>query len=569
MTMQTIVKPDEVLQNLRHTLDPFGALTSCLEVQKAWLEHPSQLTMELSKLTADFSALNVWHRACGIGYHPDLVPPHSYDERFQDPAWTENACLDTVKETYLLYVRWLVDAIYHTPSLPDKTRNRAAFWVREALNATAPTNYFWTNPGAMTRAIKTNGKSVLDGMQNFFSDLGKGEVSMVDARKFQVGGNLATTPGAVVFRNELIELIQYQAVTPEVHEIPIVIMAPWINKYYILDLTEKNSLLSYLVKQGFTVFVSSWKNPNEDMRDVSFDDYMLKGIVAPLEAVKDICNTEQVHLTGWCIGGTLVSAYLAWQNAQKNSPSDTPVAHSTLITTLVDFTDVGDIDVFIDEDSIEYLEKLMENSGYLDGKSMGQTFRSLRANSLIWYYWVHNYLYGEPIPAWDVLFWNTDNTRLPQRMHSYYLREFYLKNKLAEKNGITLAGRKLDMSKVTQPMYIVGTEQDHITPWKSAFRTCYLVGGPVRFVLATSGHILGVLSPPVDPPKRRYWVSDMDKPMTPADWQNGTEKVPGSWWVDWVNWLRPKCGNNINPPALGSKKFPKLADAPGTYVLEK
>ena len=567
--MQTSVMPDEVLENMRHTIDPFGAYTSCLEVQKAWLEHPSQLFMELSKLAADFSALNVWYRACGLGYHPDLVPPHSFDERFQDPAWTENACLDTLKETYLLYVRWLEDAIYRAPSLSEKTRNRAAFWVREALNATAPTNFFWTNPGAITRAIKTNGKSVMDGMENFFSDLGKGEISMVDDRKFQVGKNLATTPGAVVYRNELIELIQYQALTPEVHEIPIVIMAPWINKYYILDLKEKNSLLSYLVKQGFTVFVSSWKNPDDSMRNVSFDDYMMKGIVAPLEAVKDICNTSQVHLTGWCIGGTLVAAYLAWQNAGKNKGTDAPVAHSTLITTLVDFADAGDIEVFIDEASIEYLEKLMENGGYLDGKAMGRTFRSLRANSLIWYYWVHNYLYGEPVPAWDVLFWNTDNTRLPQRMHSYYLREFYLNNKLAEKNGITLAGRKLDLSKVTQPIYVVGTEQDHITPWKTAFKTCYLVSGPVRFVLATSGHILGVLSPPVDPPKRRYWVSDITERMTATEWLNGTEKVPGSWWVDWINWLRPKCGNNITPPALGNKRFPKLVDAPGSYVLEK
>ena len=567
--MQTPTGKDDVLKGMRHTIDPFGVYTSCLEVQKAWLENPSHLFMELSKLSADFSALNVWTRACGFGYHPDLVPPHSYDERFQDPAWTDNACLDTLKETYLLYVRWLEDAIYHTPSLPEKTRNRAAFWVREALNATAPSNFFWTNPVAITRAINTSGKSVLDGMKNFFSDLGKGEISMVDERKFQVGGNLATTPGAVVFRNELIELIQFKPLTREVHEIPIVIMAPWINKYYILDLTEKNSLLSYLVSQGFTVFVSSWKNPDESMRNISFDDYLMKGVGAPLEAVKDICNTEQVHLTGWCIGGTLVAAYLAWQNAGKNNGAGATVAHSTLITTLVDFADVGDIEVFIDEESIEYLEGLMEHHGYLDGKSMGQTFRSLRANSLIWYYWVHNYLYGEPIPAWDVLFWNTDNTRLPQKMHSYYLREFYLHNKLVEKNAIKLAGRKLDLSRVTQPMYIVGTEQDHITPWKSAFKTCHLVGGPVRFVLATSGHILGVLSPPVDPPKRRYWVSDINEQMTATEWQNATEKVRGSWWIDWTDWLRQKCGNRVAPPALGSNRYPVLADAPGKYVLEK
>ncbi len=568
--MRIASMPDELLSSMRRTVDPFGVVTSCLEVQNAWLQHPNQLMMEVSRLGADFAALNVWYRACGFGSHPDLIPAHSFDERFQDDAWTENACLDTLKEIYLLYVHWLEDAIYRTPSLPKMTKNRAAFWVREALNATAPTNYFWTNPVAITQAIKTNGKSVVDGLKNFASDMGKGEISMVDDSQFKVGKNLAMTPGAVVFRNELIELIQYKAVTSEVHEIPILIMAPWINKYYILDLTEKNSLLSFLVKQGFTVFVSSWKNPDENMRDVSFDDYMLKGVGDTLEAVKDICNTSQVHLTGWCIGGTLVASYLAWQNAAKNTAAkDLSVPHSTLITTLVDFEDTGDIEVFIDEECIQYLEKQMQGSGYLDGKLMGQTFRSLRANSLIWYYWVHNYLYGEPIPKWDVLFWNTDNTRLPLKMHSYYLREFYLNNKLSKKNGITLAGRKLDMSRVNQPMYIVATEQDHITPWRTAFNTCNLVSGPVRFVLATSGHILGVLSPPVDPPKRRYWVSDMNERTTPDKWINTTKKVRGSWWLDWTDWLHSKCGEKTSPPPLGSKQYPRIIDAPGKYVLEK
>ena len=567
--MQTAQWQNELLSGMRKTIDPLGVMTSCIEAQAAWFQHPNQLMMELSRLAADFSALNVWSRACGFGYHPDLVPAHSFDERFQDDAWTDNACLDTLKEIYLLYVHWLIDSVYRTPSLPESTKNRAAFWIREALNATAPTNFFWTNPVAITRAIQTNGKSVMDGLKNYASDMGKGEISMVDDTRFQVGKNLATTPGAVIFRNELIELIQYKAVTREVHEIPIVIMAPWINKYYILDLTEKNSLLSYLVKQGFTVFVSSWKNPDAGMRNVAFDDYLIKGIVEPLEAVRDICQTPQVHLTGWCIGGTLVAAFLAWQNAAGNSTDDLPVAHSTLITTLVDFEETGDIEVFIDEESIQFLEKQMEHDGYLNGKLMGQTFRSLRANSLIWYYWVHNYLYGEPIPEWDVLFWNTDNTRLPQNMHSYYLREFYLHNKLVKKNEITLAGRKLDLSKVNQPVYIVGTEQDHITPWKSAFRTCNLLSGPVRFVLATSGHILGVLSPPVDPPKRRYWVSDIQGQTSAENWINNTEKVPGSWWMDWVNWLRTRCGNKTAARGLGSNKYPRIVDAPGKYVLEK
>lgn len=533
------------------------------------MRHPDKLFREYSRLASDFSALNVWQRMLGYTQHPDLVPPHTYDERFQDNAWNANPYLNTVKEIYLLYVHWLEDAIYNTPAVSAKIKNRAAFWTREVLNSIAPTNYFWTNPVAVTRAFKTNGESLVKGWENFIADLNKGEISMVDESKFQVGKNLATTPGAVIFRNELIELIQYKPQTDQVREIPIVIMAPWINKYYVLDLTEKNSLLNYLVRQGFTVFVSSWKNPNGELRNTSFEDYMVKGILQPLEAVKSICRTHQVHLTGYCIGGTLVTALLAWQNAGRNKTADSPVAHATLINSLVDFTDVGAIEVFIDEYSIEHLEQLMRQKGYLDGNPMATTFRSLRSNSLIWYYWVHNYLYGEDIPEWDVLFWNTDCTRLPEKMHSYYLREFYLNNKLRKKNAITLAGRKIDVSRITQPLYIIGTEQDHITPWKSAFRTCNLVKGPVRFTLATSGHILGILSPPVDPPKRRYWVSDVTEDMEPEDWCAATKKVPGSWWLDWTGWLGSKCGKMIRPPSLGNRQYPQLAEAPGTYVLEK
>ncbi|MBF8269551.1 MAG: alpha/beta hydrolase [Gammaproteobacteria bacterium] len=566
--MRTDPNYESLTTSLRKTVDPFGFLTSSLEVQQAWLRHPGELFKEYSRLGSDLTALNIWQRLLGYTQHPDLVPPHTYDERFQDQAWIANPYLDTIKEVYLLYVHWLVDAIYHTPAIPDKTKNKSAFWVREILNTIAPTNFFWTNPVAVTRAFQSNGESLVKGWENFITDLSKGGISMVDESKFQVGRNLATTPGAVIFRNELIEIIQYQAVTQEVHAIPIVIMAPWINKYYVLDLSRKNSLIDFLVRQGFTVFVSSWKNPGPEQREVAFEDYMVKGILEPLEAVKAICHTDRIHLTGYCIGGTLVAAFLAWLKAGKNK-NDLPVAHATLITSLVDFAEVGDLGIFIDEHSIEYLEKSMDQNGYLDGGSMAMTFRSLRSNSLIWYYWVHNYLYGEAIPEWDVLFWNTDSTRLPLKMHSYYLREFYLHNKLTRKNAVTLAGRKIDLSRITEPLYIVGTEQDHITPWKSAFKTSQLVRGPVRFALATSGHILGVLSPPVDPPKRRYWVSDVTGSMTADEWRETTEKIPGSWWQDWSNWLSPKCGKKVRPPALGNKQYPRLAAAPGTYVLEQ
>ena len=567
--MRTESVTDSIPASIRKSIDPFGFFSASLQVQEAWLRHPDQLFRECTRLGADLNNLNIWQRLIGYTQHPELAPPHVYDERFQNSAWMANPYLNTVRQIYLLYVHWLEDAIYKTPSLSKKTINKAAFWTREVLNTISPSNYFWTNPVAVTRAFESNGESLVRGWENFVADLNKGEISMVDESKFEVGKNLATTPGAVVFRNELIELIQYQPQTERVHEIPIVIMAPWINKYYVLDLTEKNSLLNYLVSQGFTVFVSSWKNPGSELRNTTFEDYMVNGVLQSLEAVKSICRTPQIHLTGYCIGGTLVTALLAWQNAGRNKPADLSVAHATLINSLVDFADVGDIEVFIDENSIEFLEKLMQQKGYLDGKPMATTFRTLRSNSLVWYYWVHNYLFGEDIPEWDVLFWNTDCTRLPEKMHSYYLREFYLHNKLRRKNAITLAGRKIDVTRITQPLYVIGTEQDHITPWKSAFRTCNLVSGPVRFTLATSGHILGVLSPPVDPPKRRYWTGDVTRRVEPEEWCAATEKVPGSWWLDWTGWLDSKCGKMVKPPPLGNKQYPQLAAAPGTYVLEK
>ncbi len=553
---------------MRNILDPFGIFSSCWEVQKAWLAQPCRLTNELTKLGTELWALLIWQRMYAYGKHQDMIPAKRYDERFQDPVWTENAYLDTLKEIYLIYIHWLEDAIYQTPDVPEKTRRKAAFWVREALNAAAPTNFFWTNPVAIKRCMETHGSSLVNGLENFLGDVGKANISMVDETGFDVGENLANTSGTVVFRNELVELIQYAPATETVRAMPIVIVSPWINKYYILDLNDKKSLVRYLVEQGFTVFITSWKNPTAEMRDTTFDDYMLKGVLQAVHVAKQICGVPQVHLTGYCIGGTIVATLMSWLNRNSNGDSQTPVAHATLFTTLVDFSEAGDIEAFVDEDSISFIEQIMDREGYLDGKAMGASFRTLRANSLIWHYWVNNYLCGEPPPRFDVLYWNTDTTRLPAAMHSFYLREFYLANKLAQKDALVLADHPIDLGRITQPLYIVGTEQDHITPWKSTFKTCNLVKSPVRYVLATSGHILGVISPPVDPPKRRYWVGDVHSPIDPEAWQSQTEKVPGSWWVDWAQWLHPQCGELRAPPGLGSDQNPRLADAPGSYVLE-
>jgi polyhydroxyalkanoate synthase len=345
-----------------------------------------------------------------------------------------------------------------------------------------------------------------------------------------------------------------------------VIVAPWINKYYILDLDAQKSLVRFLVSRGFTVFMTSWKNPGPEARDWGLEDYMLEGVLRAVEVAREITGAERVHAAGYCVGGTILTALMAWLNRDGAPP---PIAHFTLLTALADFAAPGDIEFFIDGDSLEYLEGLMERTGYLDGGAMAWSFRMLRSNGLIWHYVVHGYLYGEAPPPLDVLYWNTDTTRLPARMHATYLRECYIKNALVQADGLTIGGRGIDLGRIDQPLYMVGTEQDHIAPWKETFKLCRIVQGPVRYVLATSGHIMGVVSPPVDPPKRRYWVGDTEGHRDPEAWRAALPKVTGSWWEDWAGWLGERCGPMVPPPTLGSTRHPVLADAPGTYVLER
>ena len=557
-------------KQVRDSLDPYGIGESLWEVQQAWMQHPHELAERAGRLGFDLTSMHAqaYHRMLGQQL-ADSVPASGYDERFQEPIWFENPYFDLLKEYYLLYTRWLEDTIYATPGASEATRRKAGFWVRQFLNLASPTNAFWTNPFALWKFTASGGQSLADGMRNLMSDLKKGDVSMVGEDAFAVGRDLANTPGEVVFRNDLVELIQYQPTTDQVHAVPLVIIAPWINKYYILDLNERKSLVRFLVSKGFTVFITSWKNPTREMRDTSLDDYMLKGMLEVIEAAREISGAPQVHAVGYCIGGTMLAALMAWLNREKGRKGALPVADWTLFTTLVDFEDPGDIQVFVDERSVAYLTEKMNEQGYLDGSEMGWSFRMLRSNSLIWRYVVNNYLLGEEPPAFDVLYWNTDCTRLPAAMHSFYLREFYVRNKLIEPDALTLGGKPIDLRRITQPLYAVGTEQDHIAPWKGTFRICATVQGPVRYTLATFGHILGVVSPPVDPPKRRYWTGDATGQADPEQWRNGLDKVVGSWWDDWVQWLKPRCGELIPACRPGSAKHPPLEPAPGMYVLEK
>ncbi len=568
----SISSPMELFsESLGKHLDPFGVTTSMLNAQMAWLMHPQEMMRATSSLSGDLIALqaHVMRRAFGISSQ-DVVQPNADDARFAEPVWENSPTWDIIKEWYLAFTHRLQDMYFETPGLSDRERRRAAFWLRKWLNAVAPTNFFWSNPIALKKYVETHGESLGQGFRNFLRDAQARNILMVEEDAFQVGKDLATTPGQVVFRNRLLEVIHYTPTTEQVHSVPILIVTPWINKFYILDLNPKKSMIKYLVDQGFSVFVTSWKNPSVDMSCITFDDYLREGVNEAVEMVRDYCKVPKLHLTGYCIGGTLVSSYMAWANRQFGEDK-MPVADWTLFTTLTDFSHPGDIEVFIDEASIKALEESMAKKGYLDGGEMASAFRMLRSNSLVWHYWVHSYLYGESLPPFDVLFWNMDTTRMPYAMHSYYLREMYLNNNLIKRDKLTIAGQPIDLRRITQPLYAVTAEDDHIAPWTQCFRIRKYVNmsAPVRFVLSTSGHILGIVNPPVNPPKRAYWAGEPLPNEHSDEWQKRAQKQSGTWWEDWTRWLRERGGELIEAKAVSSRKYPPLADAPGTYVLEK
>ncbi len=551
-----------------NSLDPFGIVDAYSTIMGAWNQNPEKLYENMDRFYNSLFEIQQQVALRSLGkFIPDFVAPASYDERFQDPAWVDNPWFDFIKEYYLLCTRAIEDTIYTTPNVPDKTRRRAAFWARQMLNAVSPSNFLWTNPAALNRFLSTGGQSLVDGFALWLEDLGKGDITMVPEDTYKVGKDIANTPGEVVFRNELLEVIQYTPTTEKVHAIPIVIIAPWINKYYILDLNPDKSLVRFLVSKGYTVFVTSWKNPGPKMSNITFDDYLTKGALAIINTARDICGVPTVHALGYCIGGTLLTALMAW--LAQDTKTESPVSHWTLLTTLVDFNSPGDIDAFITEDSVQLLEQKMDEQGYLEGGDMGSSFRWLRPNNLIWRYVIQNYLYGEAPPPLDVLQWNVDCTRLPKKMHSFYLRKFYLENQMIKPGALKIAGRPIDLRKIQAPLYAVGTEQDHIAPWKETFRIASLVPAPVTYTLATSGHIIGILSPPVNPPKRRYWSGDASGAKDPETWREKIEKIPGSWWDNWIKWLDDRCGPMVAARKPGNEQHPPLAPAPGNYVLEK
>ncbi|HYG86587.1 MAG TPA: class I poly(R)-hydroxyalkanoic acid synthase [Azospirillum sp.] len=492
-------------------------------------------------------------------------PAPDGDKRFAAPEWHTNPVYRTLKEMYLLASDWLLEQGERADGLDDAERQRLTFHLRQFVDAMSPTLLLFSNPAALRRVLETGGVSLADGARNLLSDLRDGRLSMVDATAFEPGRNLATTPGKVVHRNRLIELIQYQPAGGTVHAVPLLIIPPWINKYYILDLQPKNSMVRHLVEQGFTVFVISWKNPDASMDGVGFEDYMDLGPLEAADVVRDITGAKSINVMGYCIGGTLLAITLAWLAAKR----DTRFNAATFMVSLQDFSHVGDTAVFLGEPTVDFIEQQMMERGYLDSREMSNMFNLLRSNDLIWSNVVNNYLMGNKAPAFDLLYWNSDGTRMARAAHSWYLRNTYVENNLIVPDKVRLKGEAIDLRRIPQDVYAVGAEKDHIVPWDAAWRvTRLLEGSTVRYVLASSGHIAGIINPPGG--KGTYWTNDAtESAATAQTWREKAAAHSGSWWTDWTAWLAERSGQRGKPPAMGGVAHPALADAPGAYVLEK
>jgi len=511
------------------------------------------------------SAIDTWNEAgqrwLGL-QESDPTPPAGGDKRFAAPEWHRNPAYRTLKELYLLASEWLLRQTSEADDLPAAERQRLDFHLRQFVDAMSPTLLLASNPTALRRAIETGGASLADGVRNLLSDVKDGKLSMVDLTAFEPGRNLALTPGKVVFRNKLIELIQYAPTTDKVHETPLMIIPPWINKYYIMDMQPKNSMVRFLVDQGFTVFMLSWRNPDSSMEDTTIEDYMDLCPLAASDAIRAITGSPTVNVMGYCIGGTLLAMTLAWLAANKDNRFNT----ATFMVSLQDFTKVGDTAVFLGEPTVDFIEQQMMERGYLDSREMSNMFNLLRSNDLIWSNVVNNYLLGQKPPAFDLLYWNSDGTRMARAAHTWYLRNTYSENNLMHPGKVRLKDEPLDLGRISLDIYAVGAEKDHIVPWDAAWRVTQLVGGRVRFVLASSGHIAGMINPPGG--KGTYWTSEKSAD-TPEEWRKAAERHDGSWWTDWSGWLAARAGNKVAPPALGNDAYPPLQDAPGSYVLEK
>ncbi len=548
--------------------DPMNVANAFSELLKHMATNPGKMMeaqFALWKAQANLWQ-NSWRRFMGEEVEP-VVEPNRGDKRFRDSEWAENAVFDFIKQSYLLTANWLNDTVDEVEGMDTITRRKVNFYARQFSDAISPSNFILTNPEVLRTTLSSNGENLVKGLDNLLRDLEKGhgklDISQTDMTKFTVGENIALSPGKVIYQNDLMQLLQFNPRTDEVFERPLLIFPPWINKYYILDLRQDNSFIKWATEKGYTVFVASWVNPDKKLAEKEFRNYMREGVMEALDAVEKATGVKEVNAIGYCIGGTMLTTTLAYMAAK----GDNRIKSATFFAAQADFSEAGELQVFIDDEQLDALEHQMESAGgILEGSKMANTFNMLRANDLIWSYVVNNYLLGKDPFPFDLLYWNADTTRMPQKTHLFYLREFYRHNRLA-KGEMEIAGEKLDLGKVKIPIFLQSSKTDHIAPYNSIYKSTKLFGGKTKFIIAGSGHIAGVINHP-DAKKYQYWTND-ELPDEVEDWVAGAKEHPGSWWPEWHKWLSRKSGKKVPARVPGDGKLKPIEDAPGSYVLVK
>jgi len=542
-----------------------GATKAFSEFAKHLFSNPEKLSEAASNYWKD--QLELWQEWVTTSGEDAPTKTKKRDPRFRNELW-DTWLFDYVKNAYFLAAGHLQDAVKNVDGLDESTSQKVKFFTKQYIDALSPTNFAATNPEVLQTTLQTGGRNLVDGYRNLLRDIARGEgqlaIKMVDPNAFELGKNVASTSGAVVFQNDLMQLIQYAPSTPKVNSTPLLIVPPWINKYYILDLRPDNSFIKWAIEQGHTVYVISWVNPDGKLGHKTFDDYLLEGPLAALDYIEKTNQVESTNVIGYCLGGTLTAVMLGWLRANNQAER---VSSATFFTTMIDFENPGELGVFVDAEGIDTLEKKMATRGFLEGSEMASTFNLLRANDLIWSFVINNYLLGkEPMP-FDLLFWNSDATRMPAKMHSFYLRQMYIHNRLREPGALEIAGARIDLSKVTTPTYFISTRDDHIAPWKSTFAGAKLFGGDTTFVLGGSGHIAGIVNPPTVE-KYCHWTN-AGLSHDANTWLETADETPGSWWPHWKNWVSKRAGKKVEARKLGANKQKIIEEAPGTYAKNR
>lgn len=564
-------------QNALQTLDPTKASPSLINIEDmrdtfhTALEKLSAQPDKIISASQEYlkGTFQLWQDSLNVlsgqkETMDEVIEGNTADSRFKDEMWYKNPFFGYARQSYLLWDRWIKDIATNIEDLDPKTALKIQFYIRQFADSLSPSNFPWSNPKAVLKTIDSQGMNLIQGMNNLLRDFehGKGQIKikMVDHDAFRLGENIAATPGKVIFQNELIQLIQYTPTTSTIFKIPVLLIPPCINKFYIYDLRPDNSFVKWLLDRGHSVFIVSWINPDQRLSEKTFEDYVFEGVGNAIDTILDLTGAKKVNAVGFCIGGNILGSYAAYMADEKNNP----LASTTYLATLFDFKNPGDLGVFIDEKQINQLEERISQKGYLEGQILAQTFNLLRANDLIWWFVINNYFLGQEPMAFDLLYWNSDSTDLPAKMFLYYLREMFLNNNFIRPNGLKLKDKFLDLRKIKTPTFLFNTKDDHIVPWGCGYAATKVLQGPIKFVLGGSGHIAGVFNPPTVN-KYGYWTCDTLVDQA-EEWFSTATQNQGSWWPEWVEWIEQYAGNKIKASTVGSSKYPALEDAPGSYV---